>query len=79
MHARLGVLEYGYTEAVSLLIEKGADINVKDNSGRMPLYYASTDGHTEVVNLLIEKKEKGAKIKKKKKATCRSARPPWRP
>ena len=46
----------GHTEVVNLLIEKGADINVKDTSrGATPLHYASENGHTEVVNLLIEK------------------------
>ena len=48
----------GHTEVVNLLIEKGADIHVKDNDGDTPLHWASRDGLTEVVNLL---KEKGAK------------------
>jgi tetratricopeptide (TPR) repeat protein len=38
-------------------LEKGADINAKDNSGMTALMYAEQRGYTEIVNFL---KEKGA-------------------
>jgi ankyrin repeat protein len=55
----------GNTEVVKLLIEKGADINVKNNFGSTPLHYASNEGNTEVVKLLIDN---GADINVKDRA-----------
>src|SRR4030066_296560 len=46
----------GYTETAKLLIEKGADVNAKDEfSGMTALIWASSYGHLETVKLLIEK------------------------
>ena len=37
------------------MIENGkADLNNIDNNGRSPLYYASMNGHIEVVKFLVE-------------------------
>ena len=49
----------GHKEVVELLLEKGADPNVKDNFyGFTPLFWANSKGKTEIVELL---KSKGAK------------------
>ena len=48
--------ERGRTEVVKLLLEKGADVNVKQiGTGATALIMASQGGHTEVVKLLLEK------------------------
>ena len=46
----------GNTEVVKLLLEKGADVNVKRaDDGTTALWIASYEGKTEVVKLLLEK------------------------
>ncbi|KAK4233622.1 ankyrin repeat domain-containing protein, partial [Achaetomium macrosporum] len=47
--------ERGHEEVVRLLLEKGADCEVKDDNGWTPLSYAAWEGHEEVVRLLLEK------------------------
>ena len=42
----------GQTETVKLLIEKGADVNVKNKSGGTALESASFCGHTDIIKLL---------------------------
>ena len=49
-------------EVVLALIEKGANVNDKDKSGKTPIIYAAENGHGEVVLALIEK---GANINDK--------------
>ena len=49
--------EVGNLEAVKYLVEKGADINVKDMWGETSLHYACRKGHLEVVKYLVEKGE----------------------
>jgi ankyrin repeat protein len=46
---------FGLTDAMLKLIEKGADIELKDSSGAMPLHWAARGGHKAVVFLLLEK------------------------
>ena len=41
-------------ETVQLLLETGADINVKDNDGRTALMYATKNNAFEVIRLLLE-------------------------
>lgn len=41
----------GLTEVVHQLVEKGADVN---KPGWAPLHYAATNGHLEIMNLLLE-------------------------
>ncbi len=41
-----------------LLIDKGADIEAKDNSSRMPLHLAAESGDEAIVQLLIDKRAK---------------------
>lgn len=40
---------------IKQLIEKGADVNAKDNKGYTPLYYAMKKNDTDLVELLISK------------------------
>ena len=48
-------------DVVSILAERGADINKAANGGYTPLYAASKKGHVEVVRILAER---GADINK---------------
>jgi ankyrin repeat protein len=44
----------GHTEIVQLLIEKEANVNVKDGDGNTPLQVASQYGYEEIIKLLKE-------------------------
>ncbi|KAJ7636552.1 ankyrin repeat-containing domain protein, partial [Roridomyces roridus] len=48
-------LANGHADVAMLLIEKGADINVKDDDGSTPLHVALAKGHADVAKLLIER------------------------
>jgi len=41
-------------ESVEILLERGADINEKDEYGRTPLHHAATIGNAEVIKILID-------------------------
>lgn len=43
----------GQNDAVSFLLEHGADVNVKEKWGCTSLIYATNGGHTETVRLLL--------------------------
>jgi ankyrin repeat protein len=43
---------YDTKDMVELLIAKEADVNARDGAGRIPLWYAEKEGHTEIVELL---------------------------
>ena len=45
-----------------LHLEKGAELETKDNNGRTPLSQAASNGHEAVVKLQLEK---GAELKTK--------------
>lgn len=45
---------HGQTEATRLLIENGADVNIKDDDGSTPLHSAAVFGRAEVAKLLVE-------------------------
>ena len=45
----------GYTEIVNILVDNGADLEVKDTRGFTPLMRATVDGHTEIVDILTNK------------------------
>jgi ankyrin repeat protein len=50
----------GHVEVVRLLLERGADANVKDTFyGEVPIGWACTKGHTEVIKLLLDKGARG--------------------
>lgn len=57
-------LNKGRTDIAKCLIEKGADINTKDNNGWTALMYASKFGMVDVVKFLI-KNNADANIKNK--------------
>ena len=46
---------FGQTEAAKLLIQKGANANIKNNDGATALHIAAFFGHPEVVKLLLAK------------------------
>jgi hypothetical protein len=63
----------GHEAVVKLLLEKGAELESKDNgSGRTPLSWAAEKGHETVVKLLLEK---GAELESKDKDEGRT--PLW--
>ncbi|GIX72032.1 hypothetical protein CEXT_456891 [Caerostris extrusa] len=49
------VLKGGHKNIVKILIEKGADIDKKDDAGSTPLHLAAGRDHGDVVQLLISK------------------------
>ena len=44
---------YGHEQVVRVLLEKGASAGSKDTYGRTPLYYAAENGHSEVIEALL--------------------------
>ncbi|KAF4523418.1 hypothetical protein B566_EDAN007890, partial [Ephemera danica] len=56
--------KWGKTNMVSLLIEKGANIEAKTRDGLTPLHCAARSGHEQVVDMLLER---GAPISSKTK------------
>ena len=44
----------GHLEMVSLLVQKGAEINAKDKSGQTPMDLANANQHQDVAKLLAE-------------------------
>lgn len=43
----------GFIDSVQTLVNHGADVNLVDNHGNLPLHLAAKEGHLEVVKLLI--------------------------
>jgi ankyrin repeat protein len=43
----------GHADLGALLLDAGAEPNVRDGQGRSPLYWAAATGHAEVVELLL--------------------------
>jgi len=48
-------VHHGDLDQVKSLLEKGADIEAKDNDGWTPLHWAAANGHTAVAKFLFEK------------------------
>ena len=45
----------GYFSITDYLIQRGAEVNCKDNTGSLPIHYACGEGHLDTVELLIRK------------------------
>ena len=43
----------GFVDSVRVLVEHGADINLVDDKGNLPLHLAAKEGNLEVIQLLI--------------------------
>lgn len=48
----------GKTEIVKLLVQKGADINMKNNQGLIPMRAAAVAEHNEIVRILMIENQK---------------------
>ncbi len=46
---------FGDTNVTKLLLEEGANIDIKDQNKNTPLHLAASNGHTDIVKLLMEK------------------------
>ena len=53
--------ERGHEEVAKLLLEKGAELESKDDGGRRPLSWAADRGHEAVAKLLLEKGAENSK------------------
>jgi hypothetical protein len=62
--AVVGYKEKGGEVVITLLLEKGADVESEDNHGWTPLSLAAENGHEAVIKPLLEK---GANVKSKDK------------
>lgn len=51
----------GFLDSVRILVQGGADVNIADNKGNLPLHLAAREGHLELVKLLIGFTEKPQK------------------
>jgi len=45
---------YGRIRVVTLLLEKGADVNKHNEGGETPLHYATRHGHVKVMEILLD-------------------------
>lgn len=43
----------GYLDTLQVLVQNGADVNLLDNDGNLPLHLAAREGHLDVVQYLV--------------------------
>ncbi|OIV89168.1 hypothetical protein TanjilG_25689 [Lupinus angustifolius] len=55
---------YGHLECVQLLLERGANLEAKDDDGAIPLHDACAGGFTEIVQLLFNRANGAERIKR---------------
>jgi hypothetical protein len=46
--------ENGHIEIARLLLQNGAEVNVRNNYGNTPLHWAASNGHVDILHLLVE-------------------------
>ncbi len=47
---------YGHTQVTSLLLAKGADVDLAESDGGTPRFYATINGYAEVATRLLHDK-----------------------
>ncbi|CAL0299341.1 unnamed protein product [Lupinus luteus] len=55
---------YGHLECVQLLLERGANLEAKDDDGAIPLHDACAGGFTVIVQLLLNRANDAERIKR---------------
>ncbi|XP_071722895.1 uncharacterized protein [Rutidosis leptorrhynchoides] len=55
---------YGHLPCVQLLLERGADLEVKDEEGAMPLHDACAGGFAEIAQLLVSRANDSDSLKR---------------
>ncbi|KAJ0088224.1 hypothetical protein Patl1_32235 [Pistacia atlantica] len=55
---------YGYVPCVQLLLERGANMEVRDEDGAIPLHDASAGGFIEIVQFLINSANNTERVKR---------------
>ena len=53
--ALMGAAYRGHKEVVEILLNKGSNVNLKNEAGTTALMYAAMDGHSDIVRLLLGK------------------------
>jgi len=54
-HCLIVATREGHLDEMRTLIEKGANMNIRDRYGRTPLMIAALNGHEETVRILLER------------------------
>ena len=58
----------GRMDLVSELLDSGAEINQRDDSGWTAMHYASAAGHTEIVKLLLRRRRRGKRSRGRRRS-----------
>ena len=63
--------QFGHTDIVNLLLDAGAEKNLKNIRGETALMIAKKKGHTEIIKLLESNNSKGGSKKRRKRKTTK--------